>query len=64
MTMIQCISPIDGSVYAERPAMSPDAAAEAVGRARAAQKAWAKRPLEERVQARAERRGPPQRDGR
>jgi acyl-CoA reductase-like NAD-dependent aldehyde dehydrogenase len=29
--------------------MSPEAAAEAVGRARAAQKAWAKRPLEERV---------------
>ncbi|SMC60095.1 aldehyde dehydrogenase family protein [Rhizobium sp. RU36D] len=50
MTMIQCISPIDGSVFAERPALSLDAATEAVGRARKAQKAWARRPLEERVQ--------------
>lgn len=50
MTMIQCISPIDGSVYAEREAMPFEAAVAAVGRARAAQKAWAKRPLEERVQ--------------
>jgi len=50
MTMIQCISPIDGSVYAERPAMSLEAASEAVARARKAQKAWARRPLEDRVQ--------------
>ncbi|MDI7863747.1 aldehyde dehydrogenase family protein [Rhizobiaceae bacterium n13] len=50
MTVIQCISPIDGSVYAERPAMSLEAAAEVVARARKAQKAWARRPLEERVQ--------------
>jgi len=50
MTMIQCISPVDGSVYAERPAMSVDAAREAVGRARQAQKSWARRPLEDRVQ--------------
>ncbi|WP_064686474.1 aldehyde dehydrogenase family protein [Rhizobium bangladeshense] len=50
MAMIQCISPVDGSVYAERPALSLDAAKEAVLRARKAQKAWAKRPLEERVQ--------------
>ncbi len=50
MTMIQCISPIDGSVYAERPAMSLEAATEAVARARKAQKAWARRPLEDRVQ--------------
>ena len=50
MTMIQCISPIDGSVYAERPAMSLEAATEAVARVRKAQKAWARRPLEERVQ--------------
>jgi acyl-CoA reductase-like NAD-dependent aldehyde dehydrogenase len=49
MTMIRCISPVDGSVYAERPAMSFDDAAAAIGRARAAQKSWAKRPLEERV---------------
>lgn len=50
MTMIKCISPIDGSVYAERPAMSLEAASEAVARARKAQKSWARRPLEERVQ--------------
>jgi acyl-CoA reductase-like NAD-dependent aldehyde dehydrogenase len=50
MTMIQCISPVDGSVYAERSAMSVEAAREAVGRVRKAQKSWARRPLEDRVQ--------------
>ena len=50
MVMIQNISPVDGSVYAEREAMSLDAARSAVLKARAAQKAWARRPLEERVQ--------------
>ncbi|MDP9836879.1 acyl-CoA reductase-like NAD-dependent aldehyde dehydrogenase [Neorhizobium huautlense] len=50
MTMIQCISPIDGSVYAERPVLSFDAAKTAVERARKAQKSWAKMPLEDRVQ--------------
>lgn len=50
MTIIQNISPIDGSVYAEREAMSLDAARGAVLKARAAQKAWARRPLEDRVQ--------------
>ena len=49
MTVIQCISPIDGSVYAERPAMAFDDAKAAIGRVRKAQRAWAKRPLEERV---------------
>ncbi|MBY5756199.1 aldehyde dehydrogenase family protein [Rhizobium leguminosarum] len=50
MAMIQCISPVDGSVYAERAALSLEAAKDVVARARKAQKAWAKRPLEERVQ--------------
>lgn len=50
MTMIQCISPVDGSVYAERPVLSLDAAKAVVERARKTQKSWAKRPLEERVQ--------------
>ncbi|MBY5647248.1 aldehyde dehydrogenase family protein [Rhizobium leguminosarum] len=50
MAMIQCISPVDGSVYAERAALSLDAAKDVVARARKAQKAWAKRPLGERVQ--------------
>jgi acyl-CoA reductase-like NAD-dependent aldehyde dehydrogenase len=49
MTMIQCISPVDGSVYAQRPAMAFDDAKAAIARVRRAQKAWAKRPLEERV---------------
>lgn len=47
--MIQCISPVDGRVYAERPALSPEAAAAAVARAKAAQPAWAERPLDERI---------------
>ncbi len=50
MTMIQCISPIDGSVYAERPALPLEAARDVAARAKKAQKSWAKRPLEERVQ--------------
>src|ERR1700712_2163318 len=50
MTMITCISPVDGSVYAERPALSFEAAKEAGARARKAQKDWARRPLEDRVQ--------------
>lgn len=49
MTMIRCVSPVDGSVYAERPALSLDDAKAVVARARKAQKAWAKRPLDERV---------------
>ena len=48
-TTLKCISPIDGSVFAERPALSPEAAAAAVDRATAAQKAWAARPLAERI---------------
>ncbi|MGY9046016.1 MAG: aldehyde dehydrogenase family protein [Rhodobacterales bacterium] len=49
MTTISCISPIDGSVYATRDALSKDAALDAVARARAAQTAWAARPLQERI---------------
>lgn len=49
MTMIRCVSPVDGSVYAERPALSLDEAKAVVARARKAQKAWAKRPLDERI---------------
>ncbi len=47
--MIRCISPIDGSVYAERPALTLDAAQTAAARARAAQKGWAARPLADRI---------------
>ena len=48
-TTLKCVSPVDGSVYAERPAASRAEADEALARARAAQKDWAARPLSERV---------------
>ncbi|MEE4120740.1 MAG: aldehyde dehydrogenase family protein [Paracoccaceae bacterium] len=47
--MIQCVSPVDGRVYAERPALSTEAADAAAARARAAQGAWAAQPLDERI---------------
>lgn len=47
--MIRCISPVDGRVYAERPALELAEAQAAVARARAAQPAWAALPLEERI---------------
>jgi acyl-CoA reductase-like NAD-dependent aldehyde dehydrogenase len=50
MTVIKCISPVDGSVYAEREAMPLASAQAVVARAKKAQKAWAKRPLDERIQ--------------
>ena len=46
---LQCISPVDGSVYAERAPMSQDAARRAVARAHAAQNDWAARPLDARI---------------
>ena len=49
MSTITCISPIDGSVYAERPALTAEAAKAAVARATAAGAAWAARPLQERI---------------
>ncbi len=49
MKPIQLISPVDGSVYAERMPLSPEAAKAAVASARAAQKAWAARPLADRI---------------
>lgn len=49
MTTLTCISPIDGSVFATRQAMALDAARAAVDETRAAQAAWAARPLAERV---------------
>lgn len=47
---LKCISPIDGSILAERPLQSMPEATDAVARAKAAQKAWAARPLNERIQ--------------
>ena len=47
--MLECISPIDGTVFAARPTLSIDEAATAVARARTAQPGWAARPLADRV---------------
>ncbi|WP_333683149.1 aldehyde dehydrogenase family protein [Pontibaca methylaminivorans] len=49
-TTLTCISPIDGSVVAEREAISLDEARKAVERARKAQPAWAARPINERIE--------------
>ena len=46
---IQCISPIDGSVYAVRETLTQQEAEAAVARARSAQKDWADRPLADRI---------------
>ena len=50
MTIIRCISPIDGSVYAERNALTLGQAEQVANAASAAQKHWAARPLEERIE--------------
>ncbi|AMY67836.1 aldehyde dehydrogenase family protein [Frigidibacter mobilis] len=47
--MIQCISPVDGSIYAERRALTLPEAEAAVARARTAQKDWAALPLATRI---------------
>ena len=49
MTPIHLISPVDGSIYASRTPLTPDAARAAVARARAAQQSWAARPLADRI---------------
>ena len=49
MSMLKCISPIDGSVFAERPTLGEPQARDVVGRVRAGQTAWAARPLQERI---------------
>ena len=46
---IQCISPIDGSVYAEREPLLLAAATAAVAEAAAAQRAWEATPLAQRI---------------
>lgn len=48
-TTLTCVSPIDGSVYATRETLTLDQAGAAAARARAAQKAWAARPMAERI---------------
>jgi acyl-CoA reductase-like NAD-dependent aldehyde dehydrogenase len=46
---LKCISPIDGSVFAERDTLSFDAALGLAQAARTAQTAWAARPLQDRI---------------
>lgn len=47
---LKCISPIDGSVYAERPIISLDDAKAAIKRAKNAQKQWSQLPIEKRIE--------------
>lgn len=47
--ILQCISPIDGSVYLERPTLDVSAAKAATDKAKAAQKSWALTPVGERI---------------
>ncbi len=51
MTVLKCISPIDGGVFAERPVMGLDEVRAGLSRARTAQKKWAAKPLADRVAA-------------
>ncbi len=46
---LKCISPVDGSLVAERPLLTRKQAEAAVARARGAQAEWAARPLAERI---------------
>ncbi len=50
MTALRCISPIDGSVFAERTALDLSEARAQISRLKAAQSAWAARPIAERVE--------------
>ncbi len=49
-TVIKCVSPIDGSIYAERPVLTAADAKSAVAQATSAQADWAARPLAERIE--------------
>ncbi|SPJ22672.1 aldehyde dehydrogenase family protein [Palleronia abyssalis] len=49
MTTLTCVSPIDGTIFAERKALTPDGARGAASRAREAQADWAARPMNERI---------------
>ena len=49
MSTLECISPIDGSVFATRETLTQAQAREAADRARLAQQVWAARPLQERI---------------
>lgn len=49
MTMLSCVLPLDGEVYAEREALRLEQAGARIAAARDAQRAWAARPLAERI---------------
>ena len=49
MSVLKCISPVDGSVFAERPVAAVSEVETALAKARAAQRDWARRPLADRV---------------
>ena len=49
MSTLTCISPIDGSVFAERETLSIDDARARIATLRRAQTHWAARPLQERI---------------
>lgn len=49
MSKLTCISPVDGSIYAERETQSLDDVTTLLSKARSAQKAWAEYPLTERI---------------
>jgi acyl-CoA reductase-like NAD-dependent aldehyde dehydrogenase len=49
MTTLQCLSPIDGSVFATRETLSLDQARGQIEEAKRAQKAWAQVPLDDRI---------------
>ena len=49
MSTIQCISPVDGSVYVERPTASSAEIQRVLGAAEAAQKSWKNTPVSERM---------------
>ena len=46
---IQCVSPVDGRIYVDRPAATEAEIGATLDRARAAQKAWRRVPLRERA---------------
>jgi acyl-CoA reductase-like NAD-dependent aldehyde dehydrogenase len=49
MTLLQCISPIDGSLYAQREALNLEDAKAVIATARSAQQNWVRIPLDERI---------------
>ena len=49
MSKLVCTSPVDGTIYAERPLADDGAVAAAIARARAAQADWRDTPVAERA---------------